>query len=360
MREVIHIITTITRGGAEKQLLVLVKEQVNSGRKVTVVPIKGDPELEEEFKTLGASIDFSLLNHSPIKQVLILRRILLNRDAIVHAHLPRAELISAAATKRRDIIFSRHNAEPFFPGSPKLISNLLSRIVARRSTQCIAISDAVKQFLLVRGELSSQFKISVVPYGFADLSQRTRQDISLEELGITKNTFNVGTVARLVPQKDLSTLLRSFSIIRKEIKNSKLIILGEGGEKSRLQALAQSLMIEDDVIWLGRRSNVQDFMEYFNVFVLTSKYEGFGLVLLEAMQMRIPIIASNNSAIPEVLGDNFPGLAVTGSPENFAQKIISLNSDMNRRIFLDFQEQQIKKFDSVKMRKAIDSVYDFI
>jgi hypothetical protein len=94
VKPVLHVITTICRGGAENQLLTLIREQVSTGRKVNLIFLKGQPELMGELRQMGVEVhpEFSLL--SPFAQVLSIRGFLKGKDVLVHGHLPRAELIA--------------------------------------------------------------------------------------------------------------------------------------------------------------------------------------------------------------------------------------------------------------------------
>jgi hypothetical protein len=124
-KKITHLITTIERGGAEKQLLILASEQVKSGLKVEVFYLKGKPELKTEFEATGVLVNSNLVGYNFLKQILILSKYLRNFPSPIHAHLPKSELIAAFAVSKKYFIFSRHNAEPFWLGSPKIISNLL-------------------------------------------------------------------------------------------------------------------------------------------------------------------------------------------------------------------------------------------
>lgn len=357
MNSVIHVITTICRGGAENQLLVLVQEQIQSGRTVLVAPLKGEPELADDFEKLGAVVVNSLLNLNPLRQILELKRLLKGGDFVIHAHLPRAELISAYASQSNTLIFSRHNAEPFFPGAPKLISNLLSRFVARRANAGIAISEAVKNFVIQRGEVPGGFPLEVVLYGASTIQESSFPVINRESLAIPEDAFVIGTVSRLAPQKDIFTLIEILRLALRNNPKSMLVIIGDGPQKIQLQEFAKKRRVEEKIIWLGRRDRIRTHIRLFDVFVLTSLYEGFGLVLLEAMQSGIPIVASNNSAVPEVLGPDFQGLCVTGSAPDFLSKIESLNSSEYKLGLLDAQSNRLKLFRSSDMSKLVDRVY---
>jgi glycosyltransferase involved in cell wall biosynthesis len=112
------------------------------------------------------------------------------------------------------------------------------------------------------------------------------------------------------------------------------------------------------VIWVGRTEHIREFLSKIDLFIFASKGEGFGLVLLEAMLANKPILAANNSAIPEVLGSNYKGLFSTDDYELLSEKIIDLMNDHTKSELLvsDYKEQ-IKLFDPVGMAANVLKVY---
>ena len=352
MKKVFHLITTINRGGAENQLLILVHEQIKQGFFVHVIYLKGTPELKAEFELAGAVVHSDLADKSPLLQPLFFAKLLRNQTAIVHAHLPRAELIAALTFTRFKLITSRHNAEPFFPGAPRIISNSLSKLVELRSARIIAISNAVKDFLVTRGEISHPENIEVVHYGY---------QLQCEKNVVRKNPkdkiLKVGTISRLANQKDIPTMLNAFLEYRNHVQASSLSILGAGPLEGELKQSVRKMGIEDSVSFMGRSSFIYEFLASLDVFILTSKYEGFGMVLLEAMDTGIPVIASRNSAIPEVLGDDFPGLCKTGDSTDFYQKIGALNDPVYRTMILEKQRIRLEMFKAEDMSRKIKEIY---
>jgi glycosyltransferase involved in cell wall biosynthesis len=94
-----------------------------------------------------------------------------------------------------------------------------------------------------------------------------------------------------------------------------------------------------------------------DIFVLSSLYEGFGLVLLEAIDAGVPVIAPNNSAIPEVLGEDFPGLTVTGDVQGFFEKMIQYTSVETREKVLQNQYVRLNQFRAEVMCAKILEIY---
>jgi len=358
--KVTHLITTIELGGAEKQLLTLASEQVQSGLKVAVLYLKGNPDLKNKFKELGVEVDNLLVGKSFLKQSLLLSKHLRKNPSPVHAHLPKAELLAAITLLNKSFVFSRHNSEPFWPGGPRIISNLLSKFVCKRASQGIAISNAVKNYLIKRGEIPTGYTIDVVNYGFQKNISTNSEGLKIiiNLMNGQNSNYNIGTIGRLVPQKDYPTLLSAFSTILKSVPNTELYVVGEGYLQKDLIELSKSLGINDKLHWLGKTEYINEFLSKMDLFILPSKYEGFGLVLLEAMAAKKPIIAANNSSIPEVLGKTYEGLFSTGDANALAQQIkksISDNSFSEKLV--QSYATQIELFDPSKMNVNIKKVY---
>lgn len=355
-----HLITTIERGGSEKQLLILANEQIKSGLKVEVIYLKGRPELKTEFESAGVLVNSNLVGNNFLKQILILSKYLKNSPSPIHAHLPKSELIAAFAVSNKHFIFSRHNAEPFWPGGPKIISNLLSKFVCKRAAKGIAISNAVKNYLIDRGEIPQNYPIDVIYYGFKKDTSLNPKGLELVTrlVSVSSSNYKIGAIGRLVPQKDYPTLLNAFSVVLKNSPNLDLYIVGEGSLQKNLIELTHKLGIDKNVHWLGKTEFTNEFLSRLNLFILSSKYEGFGLVLLEAMISQKPIIAANNSAIPEVLGKSYEGLFPTGDVNTLANKINRAISDSN---FTDDLVKsllsQLPFFDPKEMNKKVNQVY---
>ena len=321
--KIIHLITTIERGGAEKQLLTLVREQIKSGLDVEIFYLKGAPELKSEFENCGAIVNQNLLKKSFMRQVITLKKYLNHDQVPIHAHLPKSELIAALSCRKGRFIFSRHNSEAFWPGTPKVLSNVFSRFVAIRSASGICISDAVRNFLTQRGELSKKYNLTTIYYGFEKNDQLNGKALAeiKGQLNAKPGVFCIGSIGRLVKQKDYPTLLRAMKQVIDSGIDAELFIVGEGAEKDNFVELTLELGINTRVRWLGRTPYVKEFLSQIELFVLPSIYEGFGLVLLEAMQAKKPIIAANNSSIPEVLGKDYLGLFETSNFEKLSSLI---------------------------------------
>jgi len=356
--KIFHIITTINRGGAENQLVVLVREQVKSGMDVSVIYLKGSPELEKELKNAGASVHHHIANRNPLEQLLLLRSIINKERVLLHAHLPRAELLARFSSGKNKLVVTRHNTEHFFPGAPKFLSRYLSCLVSGKATSVIAISYAVSDYLISEKEVKEVSKICVVHYEYQPRAGVNRLTAKIDL--IDKSRICIGTISRLTRQKDMPTLFLAFRQFLKYHPNSSLILVGGGEEKNDLVNLAQKLEISKNIEWVGRTNEIPRYLSRMDIFILSSLYEGFGLVLLEAMDAGVPLIASNNSAIPEVVGDDFPGLVVTGDVQHFFEKMIQYTNLESREKILRVQNARLNEFRADVMSEKILEIYQVV
>jgi glycosyltransferase involved in cell wall biosynthesis len=350
MTEILHVITTLDRGGAENQLLLLVREQIKIGHKVSIFPLKGKLELERQFRNYGATVVKPQINKSPLTQIRALRSFTKSVQ-IVHAHLPRAELVTFFGSRERFFI-SRHNCEPFFPTYPGILSIALSRMVQTRARKVIGISNTVRNYLITRGEIVGK-EISVVNYGF-DKSIKYDDVTSVPHL---EGELIIGTVSRLVPQKDLKTLIRAFGIVNENFPQIRLAIVGEGNLQIELENLARELKIFKAIDWFGRTSDPLKFMAQMDLFIMSSIYEGFGLVVLEAISQGVPVIASDNDTFEELFEGQKENLFITGDPGSLALKIIQFLPMANRRALTKKQLEVLEKYSLARMIHEMELLY---
>jgi len=314
--KVLHSITTINRGGAENHLVELVSRQAIA-HEVTVAYLKGDRYWQQTLEDIGVkTVDLRMRFYGDMRPLWQLRSLIhQSKPNIIHAHLPPAELYTSLAligNKSTPLIISKHNDEPFY----KVVGQqLIARQIAKRADHIIAISQSVKNNVCLRDLACSPSKVSTVHYGIdpqpyeavaAQQVQQLRQQWSVDN-----DTYLIGTVARLVPQKSLHTLLKGFQLyLQQATITAKLVIIGKGYLAADLKQQAKALGIEASVVWAGYHEDIPAVMTSFDLFVLTSVYEGFGLVLLEAMAAQKAIVATNISAIPEVVENGVSGMLV--------------------------------------------------
>jgi len=359
--KIIHLITTLERGGAEKQLLILIEEQVTQEFDIEVIYLKGKPDLRQEFEKLGVKVNDFVANRKFINQIQTLKKYFCDYSGLVHTHLPRAEVIAFLTVNKKRYVISRHNHEKFWPSAPKLVSVLLSRIAVSRAAGGISISRTLKEYLIKNREISQKFPMQVIYYGFSRKSESDPDQTSHKSQIFTQinDSFKIGIISRLVPGKDYPTLFKALQRALEKYKRIDLYIVGDGNQREELFLLAKTLGIHKNVFWLGKIDGVSKFLSELDLFVFTSKGEGFGLVVLEAMLASKPILAANNSAIPEVLGKSYSGLFETGNYKELALKISKVieSSDYSKDLIESYQPQ-IELFNPNLMAKLVKQTYE--
>lgn len=356
--KVIHIITTIENGGAEKQLLLLAKQQIKQGLNVEIWPLKGKLDLESKFNDNQIKINLIFHNKNIFRQVItaIKMRFKIGDHTIIHSHLPQGELIGRTIGNRNNYIYSRHNAENFWPNKPKIISRFLSRLITKNTRSCIAISNAVKVFLLEHKEVDAKTKIEVIHYGIEiDSNELNISKLSRNKKMNQNDHISFGIIARLVPQKNLIFLINCIKILIEKKFDCTLYIVGDGILEKKLKEYVADLGLQKNIYFQGKINDTYTFYKNIDVFLFTSNYEGFGLVLLEAMQYGVPIIAPNHSAIPEVLGKNYYGLYEPNNYEDFIEKCKEIILDPET--YSNYLINQLSNFKIEKIELLIEHAY---
>jgi glycosyltransferase involved in cell wall biosynthesis len=334
----------------------LVKGQVERGYSVTVCPLKGKLELESEFEKFGADVEKSLCRVGFLTQIQRIRKLTRQNHSVIHAHLPQAELL-VSLSGLRDYVVSRHFGGPFFPGRNRFVSRWLSKFAVRNAGCVIAISESVAKYLTLNQELQQSSLLLVVPYGF-DQEVFLGKNSRLSNSGIAPNKKRLfGTIARLSEEKDLPTLINAFyqHQLHPEFNGNELEIYGAGPLENSLRELISELSLQKSVRLMGRTQRPGEVINSFDVFVLTSKFEGFGMVLLEAMSLGKPIICSRIDTALEVLGET--GAAIffeTGVQADLASKMCEFDDLLPR----EFKENQRLRLDKYGIQNSVDRLHE--
>lgn len=201
----------------------------------------------------------------------------------------------------------------------KVIPSLM-RLFFPTAHKIIAVSDGVGEGLLTTLKLPSE-KITTIynPVISDDLLAKANADIEHPWLR-SGNTPVIMGIGRLDPQKDFPTLITAFATLRKQ-REAKLIILGEGQKRQELEALIKKLNLSNDVDLPGFVDNPYAYLSKVNLFVLSSIWEGLPTVLIEALALNIPVVATDCESGPkEILKDGKHGrLIPVGNSEALAK-----------------------------------------
>ncbi|MDY7011640.1 MAG: glycosyltransferase, partial [Planctomycetota bacterium] len=147
--------------------------------------------------------------------------------------------------------------------------------------------------------------------------------------------FRIGTVGRLSHEKGMDMLIEAFALVKAQLPQAELVLVGDGAERPRLEGMVAERGLTDSVCFLGIRDDVPALLAGFDIFVLPSRSEGLPLVILEAMAAGLPIVATDVGGVSEAVRDGENGLLIR--PESsrvMADAIIKLaeNEDMRNSL----------------------------
>jgi glycosyltransferase involved in cell wall biosynthesis len=205
---------------------------------------------------------------------------------------------------------------------------LLERLASHFADEVVAVSHRTRDEL-IRFEGIPPEKISVIYNGInIKLTRKESREGLRMELGLTNGETVIGTVGRLEDQKGLELLLASMPHVLRQSPNTRFLIVGGGSKEQELKQLASELQVSEHVLFTGWRSDAVDLIQAFDVFVTTSRFEGMPMVLLEAMALSKPIVATSVGGVSEVVKDGQNGILVKSrDPEEVSKALLALISD---------------------------------
>lgn len=337
---IVFVHSSLPVGGAEILRKTVAQELAIRNVPFRICLIKGGGKMAHELKSLGINIDKlgkSNSIYNPFTTFTLLKYFLKYKPSLVQSSQFNSNFhtrIAAKLAKVPVVICEEHGLNFWKKWRHKLVDRYLVNWCER----IIAVSEAVKTFNIDVIGLPDAI-IKVLP-NCIDISRfqpsekiRNREDVR-EELNLKQNDFVFGHVGTLRQEKGHDVLLQSFAKFKRNY-SAKLILVGDGPQRSRLEDLCNVLDIEKDVIFCGIRNDIPDILNALDVFVFPSRNEAFGIALLEAMYSGLPVIGAKAGGIPEIISDRKTGVLV--SPED---------SDALCKAMIDY-------YDDVTLRKRL-------
>jgi glycosyltransferase involved in cell wall biosynthesis len=328
--KVLHLITELELGGAERLLVTMLPRLDRKRFEVSVAYLYGEAPLRPELERAGIRVT-KLDSQSKCDLRAFSRLVQLLREErveILHTHLIQADLMGYFAARRARVpvmISTKHNTHYFRSHASWLAR--LDAFVNRRLTRVVAVSDAVKDFYIRTQQLAAD-RIEVIHNGI-DLERfRDAKPLARSALGCTDSERIVCAVGSLTEKKGHSVLLRAWSEVVRAQAAARLLLVGDGPLRGELERRVGELGLKDMVRFLGRRQDVPEILRASDLFVLPSLWEGFGIVVVEAMAAGLPVIASNVDGVGEIVRPEQDGLLVSpGDPAGLAQAVLRVLND---------------------------------
>ena len=305
-------------GGAEKVVSTLVDELAARGHEVVLAYLTG-PAVVLPLNPKVKIISFDMRSRRDIFGVLIkLRRLICDfRPQVVHSHMIHANILARIArlyTPIPRLISTAHSSNE--GGKLRMLAYRLTDMLADISTN--VSTAAVEAFIKAKAAPSGRFitvhnGISTDLFHF-DVTSKARIH---NQLSIKEDERLILAVGRFHEAKDYPNLFYAIAELSPSAPKYKLCVVGDGPLRSALQTLTVQLNIADRILFMGVRHDVPDLMSAADVFVLPSAWEGFGLVVAEAMACQCVVVATDCGGVKEVL-DNVGYLVKPQDPKALA------------------------------------------
>jgi glycosyltransferase involved in cell wall biosynthesis len=257
------------------------------------------------------------------------------RPDIVHTHTAKAGALGRVAARVAGVprvvhTFHGHVLEGYFGGAGSRAAVVAERLLARMTDRVVAVSDEVGRDLVERFGVVPREKLAVVPVGLPLdelLHCESRRGALRRELGLAAEAPIVTFIGRLVPVKEPHVALDAWKLVRREIPNATLVVVGDGDLAAALRARR-----DDGVVFLGWRRDLATILADADLALLTSRNEGTPVALVEAAAAGVPAVATRVGGVPSVVEDGVTGVLVAqGDVAAIASAVVSLLCDAPRR-----------------------------
>lgn len=315
---ILHIIPTLDRGGAEKQLALLAAGLPRDEFDVHVACLTRGGPREAELRDAGIPVTIigKRFKFDPSAYGRLLSHVRAVQPDIVHTWLFAANAYgrrAAIAAGVKTIIAGERSVDPW----KQWWHWLIDRRLARRTDRIVTNSTGVRDFYAAHGIASDKF--TIIPNGIEVASANTVSDSAraqlraelLRELNLPSDARLIVAVGRLWPQKNYKHLLWAMCVLKEIRRDMHLLVVGEGPQRWRLERFRRQVQIEEHVHLLGERSDVPRLLAAAEIFASASQYEGQPNAMMEAMAAGLPVVASDiaghrDLVVPEATGYLLP------------------------------------------------------
>lgn len=359
--KIVHIITSLATGGAEK-LIVDSLPKYAEKIEVDLVVLKDlgnqsifKDRLEKEFKgNITYLTTKSLYNPFLIFKIGCLFR----KYDLAHIHLfptlywgVLAKLFFFSKIK---LVFTEHNTTN--KRRDKILFKPLEKFIYSKLDLIGCISEATKNNLSHHLANDGE-KMKVIINGI-DLNSFSIKNTPINNYSFfEQDSFVLIQIASFSLQKDQDTLVRALALLPSKFK---LLLIGDGKRRKELEELVNQLNLKERVLFLGNRGDIPNLLNYADVNILSSHFEGFGLTVVEGMAMGKPSIASDVDGVREIL-DGYGLLFAKGNEKELASLLLKLESDKEfYKVIADKCYNRAKEYDITKMVQSYLNEYSKI
>ena len=356
---VLHIIDHLGYGGAPIVVKNIVQNLNNQHIETFVCALRTNPNA---LPIKAKLISLTYHRYNPLAVLAIAKLCKKYKIDIVHAHLQKSiisSLFASFLTKSKIII---HEHGPIFRGGTGFVYRLLLKILRSRAAIAIANSQATKAALLQTvGFAKSSITVvsNFIDFGRLDPALYERNK-TRDTLGIAKNKIAVGFMGRLHHCKGADLLIEAAAILCEKDQRFRFVIVGDGPERKQLEGLVARLGLKEKVVFTGLCKDPAEVIRAFDIAVIPSRREAFGITAIEFMRMKIPIVASPVGGLVELVQHEKNGILLDSlNPQNIADAVNRLvQDDSLRERLTNNAEVFSRKFDGKEQLQQITDIYE--
>jgi glycosyltransferase involved in cell wall biosynthesis len=294
---------------------------------------------------------------------------------VVHTHTAKAGTLGRLAVLAYNVTVRRpercatlhtfhgHVFTSYFGRIGSMLVRLVERALARITDRIVTISERQREDITTRFRIAPKSKVVVVPLGLdlgALLAMHGRSAASREAFGLGPGDFVVGYVGRLVPIKDLATLLRGTAMAADRLSSLRLLVAGDGDARPSLEALARQLDLDRRIRFLGWQRDLPSLYSTMDLFALTSLNEGTPVSMIEAMAAGVPVVATDVGGVPDVVEHGITGqLVPPRDPQALSDAILQAARQPGPTAAMAARAKAAvaERFDASRLVQDIDRLY---
>lgn len=278
---------------------------------------------------------------------------------IVHCHTMRDHVLGSLAAKYLGKVPVVRTQHIHYPENPSLMAQLAYK---KWTDKIICNSEFIRKNLIDAGIDSGL--LTMVHNGINPDRMKIFENPKQfrGEIGFTGEEVLIGCIGSLFSTKGQEYIIRALPGVLRNYPQCRLIIVGDGPERGNLEALVEELNIRKEVVFAGKRKDIPHILASLDLMVVPSVWdEPFGLVSLEAMIMRVPLIVTSVGGIPEVVENNITGITVKpGDYEALMKAVVKIlnEKDFTAKIVENAEKRVLEYFNSHRMASGYEAIYE--
>lgn len=344
MKKVLHLLSSNKFSGAENVVCQIINMY------------KDDNKYEMVYCSLDGPIKNTLKENNiiyyPLKKMNyfeVNKAIKYYNPDIIHAHDAKASILACIASKGLKIISHIHgnhdNMKKFS------LKSILYYIISKKINFIFWVSNSSLEGYKYKNKIRNKSEVLYNVINLNELRKKVEQD---------KNEYNFDCIflGRLCSIKDPIRLINILSLVKKELPDFKMVIIGDGELKEKCKKLVKQLNLSNNIVFMGYKSNPLKILHDSKIMIMTSKYEGTPMCALEAMSLGVPIVSTPTDGLCELIENNKTGF-LSNKDEVLAKYIIKLikNESLREEFSVNTKKRFTKLNDTNRYKERIENAY---